>query len=75
MLWELSKFNAAPAQAHLTSVKRLFRYLKETIDLKLQHRPVVANLLGYSDADWENDVDNRHSTTGNVFTLSRGAIS
>ena len=34
----VSKFNAAPTQAHLTAVKRIFRYLKGTIDLKLQYR-------------------------------------
>ena len=32
-------------------------------------------MLGYSDADWANDLDDRHSTTGNVFTMSGGAIS
>ena len=32
-------------------------------------------MLGYSDADWANDTDDRHSTTGNVFIMSGGAIS
>ena len=32
-------------------------------------------MLGYSDADWVNDLADRHSTTGNVFTMSGGAIS
>ena len=31
--------------------------------------------MGYSDADWANDLDNRHSTSGNVFVMSGGAIS
>jgi len=31
--------------------------------------------LGYSDADWANDSDDRHSTTDNVFTMSGRAIS
>ena len=35
----------------------------------------MVKLLGYSDADWANDMDDRHSTTGNVFTMSGGAIS
>ena len=35
----VSKFNAAPTQAHLTAVKRIFRYLKGTIELKLQYIP------------------------------------
>ena len=32
-------------------------------------------LTGYSDADWVGDVDDRHSTSGNVFSLARGAVS
>ena len=73
----VSKFNVTPCttQAHLTAVKRIFRYLKGTIELKLQYRPESENLLGYSDTDWANDMDDRHSTTGNVFTMSGGAIS
>jgi len=32
-------------------------------------------LTGYSDADCARDVDDRHSTSGYVFTLGEGAIS
>ena len=71
----VSKFNSAPMQAHLTAVKRIFRYLKGTVDIKLQYRSTGEKLLGYSDADWANDTDDRHSTTGNVFIMSGGAIS
>ena len=71
----VSKFNAAPTQAHLTAVKRIFRYLKGAIELKLQYRPDGENFLGYSDEDWANGMDDRHSTTSNVFTMSGGAIS
>lgn len=31
--------------------------------------------IGYSDADWAGDVDDRHSTSGNVFLLAKGAVS
>ena len=71
----VSKFNSAPTQAQLTAVKRIFRYLKGTVDIKLQNRSTGKKLLGYSDADWANDTDDRHSTTGNVFIMSGGAIS
>ena len=42
----VSKFNATPTQAHLTAVKRIFRYLKGTINLKLQYRSTGEKLLG-----------------------------
>ena len=32
-------------------------------------------LTGYSDADWAGDLDDRHSTSGNVFSLSNGVVS
>ena len=71
-----SRFCAAPTQVHLTAVKRIFRYLKSTIDLSLRYEPSGGKLFfGYSDADWANDMDDRHSTIGNVFTMSGRAIS
>ena len=53
----VSKFNAAPMQAHLTAVTRIFQCLKGMIDLKLQYRTTGEKMLGYSDADWANDSD------------------
>ena len=33
------------------------------------------SLVGYSDADWGGNSDDRHSTTGNLFLIGGGAIS
>ena len=71
----VSKFNSKPTETHLTAVKRIFRYLKGTMDLGLRYKRAGGPVLGYSDADWAGDHDNRHSTTGNLFMLSNGAIS
>ncbi len=32
-------------------------------------------MIGYSDADWVGDLDDRHCVTGNVFLMAGGAIS
>ena len=32
-------------------------------------------IVGYSDADWAGDVQDRRSTSGNVFLLGGGAIT
>jgi len=72
---KLSKFCAAPTEAHLTAVKRVLRYLKGTISLVLQYNRGDDELIGYSDADWGSDGDDRHSTTGNLFLMSGGAVS
>ena len=71
----VSKFNAEPSQAHLTAVKRIFRYLKGTLDVTLQYKSIGEKPLGYSDANWAGDLDDRHSTTGNAFVMSGGAVS
>jgi hypothetical protein len=71
----LAKFNSSPNEAHLTAVKRVFRYLKGTVKLHLQYEASDKDMEGYSDADWAADSYDRRSTSGNVFVMSNGAIS
>lgn len=72
----VSKFNANPDAAHLTAVKRILRYLKGTANLALKYeRSDSGALIGFSDADWAGDQDDRRSTTGNIFLLCGGAVS
>jgi len=59
----VSKFNSMPNEAHMTAVKRILRYLKGTMNLALKYQQSENGvLIGYSDADWANDPDDRHST-------------
>ena len=72
----VSKFNLKPTEAHLTAVKRILRYLKGTADQALKYeKSEDGALVGYSDADWAGDLDDRHSTTGNLFLMVGGPIS
>ena len=72
----VSKYNSNPSEAHLTAVKRILRYLKGTLDITLKYRKSdQGEVLGYSDADYAGDVDDRHSTTGNLFLMSGALIS
>ena len=72
----VSKFNANPNAAHLTAVKRILRYLKGTVNLALKYeRSESGTLIGFSDADWAGDQDDRRSTTGKILFLSGGAVS
>lgn len=62
--------------AHWKAVKRIMRYLRETMDLKLKYsKDDSTNLHGYSDADWASDIDKRRSCTGYLFKMSNVAIS
>ena len=71
----VSKFCSNPTEAHKTAVKRIFRYLKKTINLVLKYCKDEKTVTGFSDADWGDDLDDRHLTTGNVFLLAGGAVS
>ena len=72
----VSKFNSCPTEAHLTAVKRIFRYLKGTINLCIKYERSADNcLVGFSDANWAGDMNDRHSTTGNLFMMSGAAIA
>ena len=62
--------------AHFTAAKRVLRYLKGISNLALKYQKSKDGvLIGYSDADWAGDLDDRHSTSGNLFIMSGATIS
>lgn len=72
----VSRFNNNPNQIHWTAVKRIMRYLKGTLQFKLEYSKDGNNeIVGFSDADWANDEQDRHSVSGYVFKLANGPIS
>ena len=73
----ISQFASNPTTLHHQAAKRILRYLKGTINLKLNYgdKDTKPMLIGYSDANWGNDINTRRSTTGYIFYLSGGAIS
>ena len=71
----VSQFMSKPSPMHWAVVKRILRYLKGTLDVKLCLGGMALTLKGYCDADWSGDVNSRRSTTGYVFFLGQGAIS
>jgi hypothetical protein len=77
----LSQFMKNPGRPHWIAMKRLLRYLKGTQHIHLvyqassydPHRP--AELYGYTDSDWGNDINDRRSITGWTFIQHGGAVS
>ena len=60
----MSKFDSCPSEAHLTAVKRILCYLKGTINIGVKYeRSADDSLIGFPDADWARDMDDRHSTS------------
>ena len=65
-----------PTQAHWKLVKRILRYLKGTRNLGLRFRwEKFPELVGYSDADYANDVKTRRSTTGFCIIYGGGPVA
>lgn len=61
---------------HISQQLNKFHYLKGTVDLGLQYQKSSdEKVSGFSDSDWAGDPDNHHSTTGNLFLMSGGAVS
>ena len=67
-----------PSQTDWTEVKRIFRYLNHTKDKKLRLGGVYDHeerqLIGYADADWGGDSEDRKSNTGYVFKFKGAPI-
>jgi hypothetical protein len=71
----LSKYLDKPTREHLRAAKHVLRYLQGTADLTLVYKRRNSGLIGYTDADWAGDLDERRSTSGYLFTLNDTAIS
>lgn len=70
----LSRYCEEPKWAHWIATKRIMRYLKGTIDHKLTYGPSRTDIIGYSDADYGGDIDDRKSTSGYVFVKNGTAL-
>ncbi|KAG7312922.1 hypothetical protein JYU34_001322 [Plutella xylostella] len=71
----LSRFNSKPTKEHWIALKRVLRYLKGTSNMKLTYKKNEENVVGYCDADWASNIEDRRSCTGHVFLFQGAAIS
>ncbi|XP_070002875.1 secreted RxLR effector protein 161-like [Nicotiana sylvestris] len=67
---------ANPKESHLTAVKRILRYLKDTTDLCLWYpKGSNFNLVGYGDANYAAFLVDRKSTSGMAHFLGSCLVS
>ncbi|UYV64139.1 hypothetical protein LAZ67_2006688, partial [Cordylochernes scorpioides] len=71
----LGQFSNDPRRQHWNAAKRVLRYLKGTLCLKITYEKTNETLYGYVDADWGGNLADRKSQTGLVFFLAGGPIA
>ena len=71
----VSRFQANPGREHWQTVKSILKYLRRTKDMILVYGNGELKVDGYTDSDFQSDVDDRRSISGFVFTLNGGAVS
>jgi hypothetical protein len=65
-----------PREPHLTTMKRILRYLQGTPDYGLLlHRSSSSDLVVYMDVDWASCPDTRRSTSGYAVFLGDNLVS
>jgi hypothetical protein len=72
----VTRFKEAPKETHVLAVKRIFRYLKGTIDFGLWYlKGNELNLVTYKDENWEGSIDEKKSTSGETFYIGDFLVS
>jgi hypothetical protein len=71
----LAQAQASPTEEHWTGIKRIFRYLRGTSNLRLHYSSVPSTLQVFADADYASDPSDRRSRTGYVLIYAGAAIS
>lgn len=76
---DVSRYNSNFNISHWKAVKRIFRYLNGTKDLKLRYSKHVNEnsheIHGFCDSDYASDLNKRRSCAGYLFKMSNGAIT
>lgn len=76
---KVCQFLSNPLEDHWKAVKRILRYLSGTLHHGLIIQPASVqqplSLLGFCDADWASDLDDRISTSGACVFLGPNIVS
>nr|GEW39648.1 hypothetical protein [Tanacetum cinerariifolium] len=70
-----ARYQAQPTEKHLTAVKQIFRYLKDTIHMGLWYlKDTSFELTAFSDSDHVGCLDSRKSTSGGMQFLGGDSL-
>ncbi|XP_057432877.1 uncharacterized mitochondrial protein AtMg00810-like [Lotus japonicus] len=72
----LSRYMSRPTEVHYSAAKRILRYLQGTTKFGILYkREGNLELIGFTDSDYAGSVEDKRSTSGNVFMLSGAAVA
>ncbi|KAG8492721.1 hypothetical protein CXB51_010467 [Gossypium anomalum] len=73
---KVCQFMYRPLDQHFKAVKRILRYLQSTMEYGFHFTAAISlDLVGFSDANWGTDVDDRRSTTGFCVFLGGNPVA
>ena len=71
-----ARYQANPKESHMTTLKRIIKYVKTTIDFSVWYSKDTNDVLaGYFDTDWAGNADDRKSTLGGCFYVGNSLVS
>ncbi|XP_031402570.1 secreted RxLR effector protein 161-like [Punica granatum] len=70
-----SRYQSNPGLDHWTAVKNILKYLRRTKDMVMIYGGGELRLDGFTDSDFQSDVDDRKFISGYIFTCNGGAVS
>ncbi|XP_019433125.1 PREDICTED: uncharacterized protein LOC109340021 [Lupinus angustifolius] len=72
----ISRYMERATELHLRIAKRVLRYLKGTTDFGIFYKKNGSLVLtGFTNSDYARDLDDRQSTSGQVFIIGSTAVS
>jgi hypothetical protein len=72
----VARFQSAPKETYVKAIKRIFRYLKGTLDFVLWYsRNKDFTLTADTDADWVGSIDDKKRTSGGALFLGNSWLS
>jgi hypothetical protein len=72
----VNQFMQTPRKPHLDAMRRILRYIKHTLQCgNFYEAKSQLQVHGYTDVNWVDNVSDRRSTNGFMFSFGRGAVS
>ena len=72
----VARFQYFPHEIHVIVFKRIFKYVQGTMDCGLWYEKVREfKLKDYTDVDWEENIDDRKSTSSEILFLGNCLVS